>query len=450
MGDFTEPIPENAHPEDAHARALAINLDGSIYGSFAEIGAGQEVANWFLRVGAASGTVAQTVCAYDKGFSDHRYGKGTRYVSRERLLTMLDREFSVLVAQLGAVRAPNRRFFSFADTVAARSFRGDNEQHAWVGLRFEAEPGDAPNDILLHVGLRDDTAEQQQEALGILGVNLIYAAYHHRETPGPFLTSLFDGLSIDRLEIDVIELSGPVFATVDARIVSLQALRHGMCHAVIFDGSARPVEPATPLRKRALLVERGRFEVIAPYQADMLRAADQVLRAEPSAPGTEKSSQTAAVAEMTVHDATDTPSPTDAELLARVENLAKLGTVVVSDFAPYYLLLGYLRRYTQDPIRVVVGVPAMANLLVERFYDALPGSLLEGLGKLLDQDVKIYIYPVPIEACRAALGDDVARVISPHAGPIVTADDLKPAPPLDLLLGYLRAAGWVVPIGASS
>jgi hypothetical protein len=438
-----DPHPEAIHPSDAHAKALAINLDGSIYGTFAEIGAGQEVANWFLRVGAASGTVAQSICAYDKGFSDHRYGKGTRYVSRDRLVAMLDCEYATLLGQLKETRGATTRFFTFADTVAAKSFKGDNEQHGWVGVRFQAEPGGTPNDILLHVGLRDGTADQQQAALGVLGVNLVYGAYHRSTTPDLFLGGLFEGLSIDRVEVDVIELGGPLFAGIDARTWCLQALRRGMCHAVVFDSNGMPVEPATPLRKRALIVERGRFEVIASYQADMLRAADQALRGEDGAPKRE----TASIAEMTLRDATGAAPPGDAELLARVDRLAQLGTVVVSDLGPYYLLIGYLRRYTADPIRVVLGVPAMANLLAERFYDALPGSLLEGLGKLLDQDVKIYIYPVPRDATRAALGEEVAsRVLAPGPSPIVTADDLLPTPPLDILLRYLRAAGWVVPI----
>src|SRR5271170_3106848 len=142
---------EKATASNAHAKALAINLDTAIYGTFAEIGAGQEVAQWFLRVGAASGTVAQTICAYDKAFSDDRYGKGTRYVSRERLLSMLEREYTFLRKELGPKRAPNTRYFSFADTVAARNFKGDNDQHGWMGLRFETEPGGSTSDILLHL-----------------------------------------------------------------------------------------------------------------------------------------------------------------------------------------------------------------------------------------------------------------------------------------------------------
>jgi hypothetical protein len=432
---------EQPGPADAHAKALAINLDSSIYGTFAEIGAGQEVANWFLRVGAASGTVAQTICAYDKTFSDDRYGKGTRYVSRERLLAMLSCEFESLTTQLGEGRRPNSRFFTFADTVAAKSFRGDNAQHAWVGLRFEAEPGASTNDVLLHVELRDDTADAQQEALGLLGVNLIYAAYHSAGSAETFLAGLFEDLSTARLEIDVIDLSGPVFAAVDSRLWCLQALRRGMCHGVVFDRNARAVEPASILRKSPLLVERGRFDVIAPYQSEMLRAAAAQLRRE------ESDHEPVPVLEMTVHDVTGATAPNDAELLERIDRLAKFATTVVSDLGPYYLLVDYLRRYTAEPIRVVVGVPALANLLAEQFYSALPGALLEGLGKLLAENVKIYVFPVDVNVFRGALGAQAAKdFLQPGATGVVRADDLRPAPPLNLLLDYLRAAGWIVSI----
>ena len=236
-------------------KALEINLDPSEYGTFAEIGAGQEVADWFLRVGGASGTVAQTICAYDKAFSDERYGPGTRYVSRERLLAMLDHEYRTLEAQLREPRGHEVRFFAFADTVAARNFKGDNEQHGWVGLRFQAESGAPPSDVLLHVALRDHDVEQQRTALGVLGVNLVHAAFHQKAEARPFLAAVFEGLSLDRLEIDVVELAGPAFAGQDSRLWCLEALRLGLARALLFDAAGRPDQPSTVLRKRSLIVE---------------------------------------------------------------------------------------------------------------------------------------------------------------------------------------------------
>ena len=437
-----EPRSDGSSTTDTHAKALALNLDPSIYGSFAEIGAGQDVANWFLRVGAASGTVAQTICAYDKAFSDDRYGKGTRYVSRERLLAMLEREYTLLRTELGPSR-PGSRFFSFAETVAARNFKGDNEQHGWVGLRFETEPGGPTHDILLHAALRDPTADEQRESLGVFGVNLIDAAYHHLASPTEFLKSLFEGLSRKSLEVDVIELGGPGFAGADGRRWCLQALRLGMCHAVVFDRTGRPVEPAAVLRKRPLIVERGRFESSAPDQANIYRSAETQLRSE----GQPLKADPAAVLEMTVTETPGAPGPEDAAILTRVDRLAKLGVVVVSDLAQGYLLVDYLRRHTSEPIRVALAVSTLAQMLIEDYSAALPGSLLEGLGKLLAENVKIYCYPVPVETFRKLFASEAAaRIFSPPSAGVLKIDDLCPQPPLDHLLRYLRAAGWVVPI----
>src|SRR5271163_4969786 len=252
------PVPQQS--ADVHAKALAINLEASHYGTFAEIGAGQEVARWFLSVGAASGTVAQAISAYDKTVSDDTYGAGTRYVSKERLLAMLDHEYQLLLARLAEARGAHTRFFVFADTVATRNYQGTNEQHGWLGMRFQAEPGGPPNHILLHINLGDPHAELQQQAVGALGVNLIYAAYHQRSSPEEFLTGLFDGLSRARIGIDVLELSGPVFKGVDSRLWSIDMLRRGMAEALVFDSKAQLVEPSTPLRKRPLVVQRTMLE----------------------------------------------------------------------------------------------------------------------------------------------------------------------------------------------
>src|SRR3954449_4599139 len=201
---------------DTHAKALSINLNGSIYGTLAEIGAGQEVARWFLSVGAASGTVAKTMSAYDKTVSDDIYGTGTRYVSKERLLAMLDWEYRLLLERLMTTRGASKRFFVFADTVAARNYQGTNEQHGWMGIRFQTEPGSDPSQILLHANLRDRAAVSQQESVGILGVNLIYAAFRQRSNRDAFLTGLSDQLSTEKIEIDIIQLDGAAFKEMDA------------------------------------------------------------------------------------------------------------------------------------------------------------------------------------------------------------------------------------------
>src|SRR2546423_1709708 len=230
--------------KDTHAKALAINLQASIYGSFAEIGAGQEVARWFLTVGAAAGSVAQTISAYDKAVSDDTYGGGTRYVSRERLLAMLDHEYKLVVDRLAPSRGAQSRFFAFANTVSTRKFKGDNEQHGWIGLRFQTDPFGEPSDLLLHVNLMDATATQQSEALGVLGVNLLFAAHHARASVERFLDCLWDGLSISRMEIDVLDFTGSAFDGHNPRAWCLQLLRRKMARAVMFDAAFRVVEPS--------------------------------------------------------------------------------------------------------------------------------------------------------------------------------------------------------------
>jgi hypothetical protein len=425
-------------PTDAYAKALAINLDPSCYGSFAEIGAGQEVARWFLRVGGAAGTVAQTISAYDKAFSDDTYGEGTRYVSRGRLIAMLDREYDLLLRRLGPTRGSETRFFVFADTVAARNFRGDNEQHGWIGIRFQSELGADPSDLLAHVNLMDPAAQLQQEALGLLGVNLVYAAFNQRGSADQFLGGLFDGLSISRIELDVVELTGPAFSGADPRRACLRALQRGMCHAVVFDSTAKAVEPAALLRKRPLIVERARLQSIQPFHAEMLRASqrqlgiDGTLGREPSA-----------VFEMSIRPVSGESIDDDA-LLASVQRASAAGCVVVSDYPQAYLLVEYLRRYTTEPIRIAVGVSTLARLLAEEFYATLPGTLLEGLGRLLASNVKVYVQPMPKAAFDEALRSSPG-LVETMADP-VTADTIRFKPPIDHLYRYVREAQWVVPL----
>ena len=224
---------------DTHGKALALNLDPSIYGTMAEIGAGQEVARWFLSVGGASGTVAKTISAYDKKVSDDIYGAGTRYVSKERLGAMLEYEYRLLLDRLSPARGKDTRFFVFADTVAARNYQGSNQQHGWLGICFQTEANSPPSQMLLHINLRDSSAQLQQQAIGILGVNLIYAVFHQRLGIEPFLAGLFDELSIARIEIDLIEFNGSAFADQDARVWHLALLRRQMAHAVVFDSSGK-------------------------------------------------------------------------------------------------------------------------------------------------------------------------------------------------------------------
>jgi hypothetical protein len=442
---MSTPSPQPQHSTDIHAKALAINLEASYYGTFAEIGAGQEVARWFLSVGAASGTVAQAISAYDKTVSDDTYGAGTRYVSKERLLAMLDHEYQLLLARLAQARGARTRFFAFADTVTTRNYEGTNEQHGWLGVRFQAEPNGLPNQILLHINLGDPTAPLQQQAIGTLGVNLIYAAYHQRSSPGSFLVGLFDDLSSERLEIDVLELSGPVFAGEDSRLWCLELLRKGMTHGLIFDANAQVVEPSTPLHKRPLIVQRTLHGHPGPSAVETLQAARQTFLAE----GIPSDHEPLALLEINMQDLQGPAGSDNAELLTLVNQLVPLGTVLVTDYPEGHQVLTYLRRYTAAPIRLTVWISIFLQLMEERVFKAAPGAILEEFGRLLFTDVTIYVAPMHREPLLAALGALPEGVIRETPGrDLVTLDDLLPKFPLDHLYRYLREAGRIVALEA--
>jgi len=426
---------------DTHAKALSLNLDPAIYGTLAEIGAGQEVARWFLRVGGASGTVAKTISAYDKMVSDGIYGAGTRYVSKERLLAMLDSEYKHLLDRLKPARGLDTRFFVFADTVAARNYQGTNEQHGWLGIRFQIEPDSQPSQMLLHINLRDSSAQLQQEAIGILGVNLVYAAFHQRSDIESFLGGLFDDLSTSRIEIDVIEFDGPAFADQDMRRWCLELLGREMAHAIVFDARGQVVEPASLLRKRPLLVMRGSFTHPELFDPGLFRTANRQLLAE----GSTFEREPFNLLEMTIHNVSRVENLTATAMLACIERLVPSGSVIVTDYPETYLLSRYLRRYSTEPVRFILGVAALAKTMQEAFYQSLPGTLLEGLGRLLATNVKLYVAPMTRDAFCTALGDlaDEIALEDSGSGP-VTLDDLMPPAPHLHLLQYLRASGRIV------
>src|SRR5271170_7329360 len=433
---MSTPAPQQS--TDIHAKALAINLEASFYGTFAEIGAGQEVARWFLSVGAASGTVAQAISAYDKTVSDDTYGAGTRYVSKERLVAMLDHEYELLLTRLAKDLGAHTRFFVFADTVATRNYQGTNERHGWLGFRFQDEPGGPPNQILLHINLCDSTAELQQQAIGTLGVNLIYASHHQRSSREVFLAGLFDDLSRERIEIDVLELSGPVFAGADSRLWCLDLLRNGMSHGVVFDSKAQVVEPATPLRKRPLILQRTSGGHPGPSAAKAFQAARGMFLAEGAPPDREP----LAILEVNTPELVGSAASDNAELLALIEQIAPLAIVVVTDYPAGHQVLDYLRRYTPAPIRVVLWLSMFLQNMEDRVYQSLPGAVLESFGRLLLTDVTIYVAPMRKEQVVAALGALPEGFLRESLGrDLFTLDDFLPKPPLDHLFRYLRAAG---------
>jgi hypothetical protein len=398
-------------------KAFQINLDAKKYGTFAEIGAGQEVARRFFHVGGAAGTVAKTMSAYDMTFSDAIYGSARRYVSRDRLQTMLDHEYNLLIERLDKKLGGVRTFFVFADTVAARSFKAHNESHGWLGVRFQAEPRGEPSQIVIHVRMLDEANVDQQEALGIIGVNLLYGAFYHLQ-PEKLIASLHENLAPNRMQVDLIKFSGPAYANVDNRLMSLQLVSQGLTDAVIFTADGEMVQAADILYKKSILVERGSFRPVTYATNDMLNGARTAFLRQ-----TETSDADLIVLmEMTLENLLAEGQLNHADFLARVDILGVLGrTVIISKFGEYFRLASYLSRYTSRPIGLVMGVPSLLEIFDEKYYLTLEGGILEALGRMFKSGLKLYVYPM----------------IDEQTGELVTASKLQVAPNLRSLYCYL-------------
>jgi len=401
-----------------HQKALQINLDPSKYGTFAEIGAGQEVARWFFRVGGAAGTIAKTISAYDMIISDAIYGHADRYVSRQRLETMLDHEYALLLERLKDKRGSTTKFFVFSDTVVARSYSRQDDAHGWLGLRFQSEPGKEPSQIIVHVRLWDKENLAEQEALGIVGVNLVHGAMYLHDDPSALINSLVDNVGAARIEVDMIQLSGPDFAHIDNRLMALQLVQNGLTNAALFTADGQVIHPADAFYKKCILVERGSFRPVTKVTLDMLRCAQSVFVQEPNVQGEE----VLTLMEMTLKNLTDGDKIDHQDFLDRVDILGALGkTVLISNFGEYHRLASYFFRYTKKMIGVVMGVPTLKELFDEKYYADLSGGILESFGRMFKNDLKLYVYPL-LEA---------------KNGSLISAANLRVAPNLRHLHAYL-------------
>ena len=360
-------------------KALTINLDEPRYGTFAEIGAGQEVARVFFQVGGASGTIAKTISAYDMTFSDAIYGKAPRYVSHERLSLMLDHEYKLLLERLQTQRGDRTTFFVYADTVSARNFKGTNEAHGWMGIRFQTEPNGPSSDIVLHVRMWDKENVLQQQALGIVGVNLIYGACYYHKDPRKLIESLLDNLTVDRIEVDMLKFSGPAFADVDNRLMSLQLVNCGLTNAVMFGPKGDVLQPSEVLYKKAILVERGSFRPVTHVNVDMLNCATAQFIQEPAVKGKD----VVVLMEITMNNLLAAGELDARDFLARVDILGDIGfTVLISNYPEYYRLSSYFRRYTKEMIGVAMGINNLIEIFNEKYYENLEGGILESFGRL--------------------------------------------------------------------
>ena len=377
---------------DTMQKALAINLDRSVYGSFAEIGAGQEISRLFFQAGGASGTIAKSLSAYDMTMSDAVYGKRPgRYVSQGRLVQMLDKEYRQLLQRLQP-QNPDRKYFAICNTVEAINYDRSNKSHGWLGVKFQLNPNEEPNLVIVHVRLLDRENIQQQQILGILGVNLLYGCYNLYHDPKQILTHMSDNLIPGRMQIDMVHMKGPAFKGVDNRLLSLFLVKNNMADACMFLPDGTTIHPTEVLYKKDILALRGRFRPVTKVHLDMLKHG---LRQFEKEERTQEKNKIVMITELTLKDLGGKEGIEESDFLDRVDVLTSLGqTVLISNFQEYYKLVQYLTRYnTGAQIGILLGANSMINIMNEKYYSNLGGGVLESFGYLFHKDVRLYLYP---------------------------------------------------------
>jgi hypothetical protein len=416
------------HVPSIKDKALRINLNKNIYGTFAEIGAGQETVRHFFRAGGSSGTIAKAMSAYDKDFSDAIYGAEPdgRYVTESRLKKMLSWETKLIEERLKRDKHPSKIFFSYANTVATIDFAKQFKGHGWVGIRYQVEPNEDYNEIIIHIRFKENDARLQQETLGVLGVNLIYGAFYKYNDPKKLLRYLYDHLDKDQLEIDTINFSGPRFEDVDNRLMSLQLVKNGMTDAVMFNPDGHNVLPAAVLYKKNILALRGSFRPVTKVNMDMYERSYQMFLQENKV----DKDNTLVIFEITLSNLRSEGEIDERDFMDRAELLCSLGqTVMISNFQEYYKVVEYFSSYTKARMGLAMGVSNLIDIFDEKYYRHLSGGILEAFGKLFYRDLKVYLYPMK--------GED---------GSIVTSENLKVHPRMKELYKFFKFNGKVVDI----
>ena len=411
-------------------KALRINLNENIYGTFAEIGAGQETVRQFFRAGGASGTIAKAMSAYDKSFSDAIYGyeDNQRYVSENRLKKMLSHEVMLIEDRLSRANYPNKMFFSYANTVATIDFAKRFKGHGWVGIRYQIDSEQKEyNEITLHIRFKETDARLQQETLGKLGTNLIYGAYYKYNEPKKLLRYLYDHIDKDQLEIDTINFSGPDYKNVDNRLMSLQLLKNGMTDAVMFAPDGNNVLPARVLYKKNILAFRGSFRPVTKVNMDMFEKSYDMFLNENKV----EKENTQVVFEITLSNLRASGGEIDEQdFMDRARLLCSLGqTVLISNFQEYYKLVEYFNLYSKNRMGLAMGVNNLIDIFDEKYYRHLSGGILEAFGNLSYKDLKVYIYPM--------LNQNNS---------MTTIDDLKVHPRMKELYKFFKFNGKLVNI----
>ncbi|WP_296637446.1 TonB-dependent receptor [Polaribacter sp.] len=411
------------------SKALRINLNSDIYGTFAEIGAGQETARNFFRSGAASGTIAKAMSAYDKDFSDAIYGVETdnRYVTESRLKRMLGHEIGLMEDRLSRQKHPNKLFFSYANTVTTIDFARKFKGHGWVGIRFQLDPLEDYNEIVLHLRFKETDARLQQETLGILGVNLIYGAFYLNDNPKELIKSFYDNLGSHQIEIDMINFSGPRFMYVDNRLMSLQLLKNGMTNAVMFGPDGNNLLPAQVLYKKNILALRGSFRPVTKVNMNMFEQSKKMFLQEDKV----EESKTQIIFEITLSNLSAEGKINERDFLDRAELLCSLGqNVMITNFQQYFKLVEYLSEFTKERMALAMGVHNMVQIFDEKYYRDLSGGILEAFGKLFYRDLKVYMYPYHDQE-----NDDY-----------ITSENLKVHPRMKELYKFFKNNGKVLDI----
>ncbi|MGP1500293.1 MAG: TonB-dependent receptor [Bergeyella cardium] len=376
----------------AKQKALIINLDPNIYGTFAEIGAGQETVRHFFRAGGASQTIAKAMSAYDKDFSDAIYGKESknRYVTQNRLRKMLRYEVGLIEERISRDKMPSRKYFAYANTVTTINFTKTLKGHGWVGIRFQSETQKEYNEIVLHIRFKENDATYQQETLGKLGVNLIYGAFNYYDNPRKLIDSLYDSIPKDNIEIDMIDFSGPDFKYVDNRLMSLQLVKSGMTEAVIFTPEGTNVLSADLLYKKNIFAVRGSFRPVTLVNIDMFLNGLEMFMEDVKC----SEDDVEVLFEITTANLRAAGDIDERDFLDRVDVLGKLGyNVMISNYSEYYRLTDYLIGYTNQKIGIAMGVNNLLDVFNEDYYEDLSGGILEAFGKLFRKDVCVYLYP---------------------------------------------------------
>ncbi|WPR73022.1 TonB-dependent receptor [Flavobacterium sp. NG2] len=409
-------------------KALRINLNENIYGTFAEIGAGQETVRHFFRAGGSSGTIAKAMSAYDKDFSDAVYGeeRDGRYVTESRLKKMLSHEVGLIEKRLNREKHPNKMFFSYANTVATIDFAKQFKGHGWVGISYQIEPDEDYNEIILHIRFKETDVRLQQETLGILGVNLIYGAYYKYDDPKKLLRYLYDHLDKDQLEIDTINFSGPRFKDVDNRLMSLQLVKNGMTDAVMFNPNGKNILPAAILYKKNILALRGSFRPVTKVNMDMYKRSLNMFLKEKKV----EEKNTLVIFEITLSNLRSDGEIDERDFMDRAELLCSLGqTVMISNFQEYYKVVEYFSNYTKARMGLAMGVNNLVDIFDEKYYRHLSGGILEAFGKLFFRDMKVFLYPMYDEE-----------------GVLTTSQNLKVHPRMKELYKFFKFNGKVIDI----